>query len=209
LLHPSSSWPITPKFCTFTFREEVTDLTYALKCFKLFNQRFAHVFYGVKKLPAKYLAVYEIQKKREYKYKKAVWHFHCVYFNLPWIDKHLMQDCWKHGFIDVKDISAVGNVGFYMTKYMLKDANDPRLQGHRMYLASQNLIKPKSVYFPELINNLVRDFPQEIITQETPPKQSKYLGELIRVRFNISKNPELAKKFKQDLDDLAELDMID
>jgi hypothetical protein len=203
LLHPSSSWPITPKFVTFTFKNEVTDLTYALKCFSLFNQRFAMAFYAVKKLPAKYLCVYEVQKKREAKYKKAVWHFHCVYFNLPWIDKNLMQDIWKHGFIDVRDLSAVGNVGFYMTKYLLKDANDPRLEGHRMYLASQNLLRPKVVRYPVLISELVRSFPASLITSETPPKESKYLGEMIRTRFNIAKDPELAKKFKKNLSDLA------
>jgi hypothetical protein len=202
LLHPSYSWPITPKFVTFTYRESMTNLTQALIDFKLFNQRYAKAFYDLKKLPAKYLAIYEIQKKREMTYKKAVWHFHVVYFNLPWIDKNFMQDVWKHGFIDVRDLSAVGNVGFYMTKYMLKDANDPRLQGHRMYLASQNLLKPKVVRYQEIINQLVRNFPAEIITQETPPKQSKYLGELTRTRFNIAKNPELAEKFKKDLSDL-------
>ncbi len=203
LLHPSCNWPITPKFVTFTYRAEATNLTQVLIDFKLFNQRYAKAFYDLKKLPAKYLAIYEIQKKRERTYKKAVWHFHVVYFNLPWIDKNFMQDIWKHGFIDVRDLSAVGNVGFYMTKYMLKDANDPRLQGHRMYLASQKLYRPKVVRYPELINGLVRDFPASLITSETPPKESKYLGELIRTRFNIAKDPELAKKFRKDLADLT------
>ena len=44
---------------------------------------------------------------------------------------------------------------------------------------------------------------RQFITSETPPKESKYLGELIRTRFNIAKDPELAKKFKKNLSDLA------
>jgi hypothetical protein len=199
LLHPSQHFPITPKFVTLTYRGEVTDLTQVLKDFSKFQKRFAYAFYGTKDLPQKYLAVYEIQRKRAKKYGKEVWHFHCVYFNLPWIDKHLMQDCWSHGFIDVRDVSAVGNIGFYMTKYMLKDANDPKTIGHRLYLTSAGLKRPQIIRYEPIINNLLHDFSLDIMTSETPPKETKYLGELVRRRFNIAKNPVLAKQFLSDL----------
>ena len=199
LLHPSQHFPITPKFVTLTYKEEITDLTQALKDFSKFQKRFSYTFYGTQTRPQKYLAVYEIQRKRAKKYGKEIWHFHCVYFNLPWIDKHLMQDCWTHGFIDVRDVSAVGNIGFYMTKYMLKDANDPKTTGHRLYLTSSGLKKPTVIRYEAVINSLIHSFPADIITSETPPKETKYLGELTRTRFNIAKNPALARQFQADL----------
>ncbi len=110
-----------------------------------------------------------------------------------------MQDCWSHGFIDVRDVSAVGNIGFYMTKYMLKDANDPKTLGHRLYLTSSGLKRPQIIRYEPVINGLLRNFTLEIQTSETPPKDTKYLGELTRRRFNVAKDPAIARQFLADL----------
>ena len=56
-----------------------------------------------------------------------------------------MQEIWKNGFVWIKNISNVDNLGAYVTKYMSKDNADERLVGNRCYFTSQGLQEPTTI----------------------------------------------------------------
>lgn len=133
-------------FITLTFKENISDIKYANNCFRAWRTNISK-----KKKDFKYVCVPEFQKR-------GAVHYHLL-TNLDikkdndiiklQENKKNMYDViyWKHGFSSVfpmKDINVVG----YITKYMTKDI-DNRLFGHRRYLASRNLLKPKVMYLDD------------------------------------------------------------
>lgn len=125
-----------PKFFTMTFRDDVTDLKKANYEFKKFKQRLE--FYLDKDI--KYSAVPEIQKERLKKYGQAVWHYHVIFYNLPYIKQSKLMELWGNGGVNIKKIDQVDNVGAYICKYMTKDNKD--LVGQKCYFNSRGLYKP-------------------------------------------------------------------
>lgn len=61
---------------------------------------------------------------------------------------------WKQGFVDLKSIEHVDNVGAYISKYMTKDLQDKRLIGRKSYLCSKGLKRSEVITFEKdvLIN---------------------------------------------------------
>jgi hypothetical protein len=128
-----------PKFLTLTFKEEITDLKEARKYFSTFIKK-----YRYKHGDLQYLGVAEIQKKRYQKYGKKVWHFHIIFFNLPFIYgiKEDITQSWPYGFIKINALDHVKNAGAYVSKYLRKDLYEKELIGQKSYFASKNLKKP-------------------------------------------------------------------
>jgi len=83
-----------------------------------------------------YVAVPEFQKR-------GAVHYHLVIFNLPFIKARTLETIWGNGFIQIKSIEEVDNIGAYMSKYMTKatDVND-RLVGQKCYFRTRNLMEP-------------------------------------------------------------------
>lgn len=68
------------KFFTCTFKEEIKDLERANKEFKKFIQRLNY-FFTDKEQFLEYVAVPELQLEND----RGVWHYHVLFFNLPFI----------------------------------------------------------------------------------------------------------------------------
>jgi len=132
---------IKPKFLTLTFKENIIDLHTARLYFKLFNQRLQYQYPNTK-----YLGVAEIQKKRYEKYGHKVWHFHVIYFNLPYIHgiKKTFNTLWPHGITKINAIDHVRNTGAYVSKYLRKDLYEPELYKQKSFFCSKQLIQPKT-----------------------------------------------------------------
>jgi len=81
-INPDTNLPYKPLFLTLTFKEPVEDLQQANGEFKKFIKRLNYSL----GLELKYLTVPEIQMKRFQKYGVKVWHFHTIFFNLPYIN---------------------------------------------------------------------------------------------------------------------------
>lgn len=124
-----------PKFVTLTFKKNLTELTIANKEYTNFVKRLNVHLYHEKKNRLRYVVVPEFQKR-------GAVHFHIIFFNLHWFKAKTLADIWGNGFINIRDISEVRNVGAYMTKYMAKDAFDKRLIGRKKYFSSRGLKKP-------------------------------------------------------------------
>lgn len=125
------------KFITLTFKENITSHAIANREFKKFIQRLRYT-YGQ---DFSYVSVIEYQKR-------GAIHYHCIFFNLPYIHYTEFNKIWGQGFTDLQSLEKIGNVGFYITKcldYMLEDM-DKKQEGQKFYLQSRNILKIKEEY---------------------------------------------------------------
>jgi hypothetical protein len=117
-----------PVFLTLTYADNMTDVSQGNKDLRGFIKRLSYMVHGGQEGCLKYLAVPEFQER-------GAVHYHLVIFNLPYTDKELIASRWGHGFIDIRLIDQVTNVGAYISKYMTK-TEDERLKGRRCFLSS-------------------------------------------------------------------------
>lgn len=128
----------TDKFITLTYADEMTDIKQGNKDIREFIRRLG---WYVKKNQGyvKYVAVPEIQQKRLKKFGVAVWHYHLITFNVPYVPAEKLKKIWGHGFVKINRTSGVDNLGAYISKYMTKDGEEKRLRGNRSYFCSRGL----------------------------------------------------------------------
>ncbi len=123
-----------PIFVTYTFKQNLQDITIANKLFTAHIRSMKKKHFG----KLRYLAVPELQKR-------GAIHYHVVFFDLPFIDgiKRIFENQWAHGFLQVKAIKHVRNIGAYVSKYFAKQWYKSRLRGEKSYFTSFNLYQPK------------------------------------------------------------------
>ena len=136
------------KFLTLTFAESTTDLKEANKLFHLAMKRVIHA-----KPDFAYIAVVEFQKDVDYygkkKEKGGSVHYHLL-CNIKTIIKRdrfewerwFQMRYWKYGFVKVKNITKVDNIGAYLCKYLSKEMFDKRMFRKKKFFCSRNLNKP-------------------------------------------------------------------
>jgi hypothetical protein len=178
-----------PVFLTLTFKKNLTDIELANYEFTKFMQRLNWEA-GHKTAYHKYVVVIEFQKR-------GAIHYHQILFNMPFIYKTKLQEIWGNGFIKVKEIDDVRDVGFYVTKYLVKDLRDPRLKGHKSYFISRGLLKPTIIHFEEVINLIKALLPQESLEQEKLNIPIKYLSAMDYWRYNLRQYPEARTEIQQ------------
>lgn len=128
---------ILPKFLTLTFADNIQEVAEANKLFTEFLRKLNVKIFGTQKdkRGLKYLVVMEFQKR-------GAIHYHAIFFNLPYLKSSVLADIWGNGFIQVKQINNVDNVGAYISKYLTKDYDDERLDSKKRYFTSRGLKKP-------------------------------------------------------------------
>jgi len=141
----------SPIFTTYTFADNITQIDIANHEFTLYIKRLQWHF----KKKLQYITVPEIQQKREAKYKVGVWHFHTVFFNLPWIDAQLHEKIWGQGWCDIEIVHDINDVGSYLAKYLSKDIVDSRLYGKKTYYSSRGLNRPQDFFHKYEIDNIL------------------------------------------------------
>jgi len=129
-----SNFSSKDKFLTLTFADNIKDIEYANNEFKKFIKRLKRKYHGFR-----YISVIEFQKR-------GAIHYHCL-VNLPYVDQVALQEIWGNGFICIKKLNDVDNVGAYLAKYMGKDVLDKRLQGKKCYFTSRGLLRPQTGYY--------------------------------------------------------------
>ena len=143
--------PQLNKFLTLTFAKSTTEL---LKANYLFNQAMKRIIR--QKDYFEYVAVVEFQKDIDYhgrkKEKGGSVHYHLLCnIKMPktnnlkelfdW-EKWFALRYWKYGFIKIKDVKQITNMGAYFCKYLGKDMFDKRMFGKKKFFCSQKLNKP-------------------------------------------------------------------
>jgi len=148
-----------PIFTTYTFAKQCSDITEANKNFRLFVKRLE--YHTCKKL--KYICIPEIQKEREKKEGVGVWHFHVIWFNLPWIDYRKHEKVWSHGWSQIEQVRSIQDLGSYVAKYLSKDIFEKRLYGKKTYYTSRGLFRPVDFFTQREIDNVFNICNPELI----------------------------------------------
>lgn len=151
---------VSAKFVTLTFRDDIEDLKKANSEFTKFIKRLKRYF----SIDIKYAAVPEVQQERFNRYGVKVWHYHVIFFNLPYIQNKDLSSIWKNGFIKINRIDRVKNVGAYICKYMTKDNKD--LVGQKCYFTSRGLKKPVEIKEESRVTSLASSLPASLLTYE-------------------------------------------
>ena len=97
------------RWVTLTYAENMTDPKKLLFDFQNFNKRCRAIFGNYE-----YITAAEPQGR-------GAWHLHCVFIfsgKAPYMDNAVVRDCWKQGFVTVKRLDDVDNVGAYLTAYL-------------------------------------------------------------------------------------------
>jgi predicted peroxiredoxin len=171
-------------FITLTYEKNMKDVKKADDDFKKFIKRLKYKYGDLK-----YIAVREFQKR-------GAVHYHMISnVKLPaWnnekelkeLEVYLWKEIWRHGFVDIKKIDHVDNVGAYITKYMDKDIDDERLKGCKLYLCSKGLKRPKVLKGEEAIERLKEVEGKKIVF--TSQYTSEYLGNIIYKEYNLKRS---------------------
>lgn len=193
------------KFYTFTFDPkkahengiDPTDITSANKAIDRFLKRLKRRYKDVK-----FLWVVEFHQKGSI-------HFHMI-CDLPYIpQKIMMNDIWKYGYCWVNRLDSnkfskhgVDNVGAYVSKYMVKDNDDPKLKKKRSYNTSKgNLERPTvlyGAYANEEIKKMNLDDPgtkKQIVSRATYETETQ--GTCEKFEINLFRSPIITRNSDQ------------
>lgn len=103
------------RWCTLTYAENMTDPKQLYQDFEKFNKRFQ--WYCKQKGYSKpeYIVMMEPQGR-------GAWHAHLLYIwqdmKAPYIPNDEFRQIWSHGFVKIKKLDNVDNVGAYLTAYL-------------------------------------------------------------------------------------------
>jgi hypothetical protein len=145
-----------PTFLTLTFKKNITSIKTANQHYKYFITKLST---HINKRP-KYITVVEFQKR-------GAIHYHCVFFDLPFIDKNKIESLWSHGFSNIQVAKNIKDVSKYIGKYMSKQLLDKRLAGQKAYFTSKGILRPQTFYRQHNIDKIMSNHTmelQEVIT---------------------------------------------
>lgn len=103
------------RWCTLTYAENMTDTKRLYEDFRDFNKRFQYYCktHGYSK--PEYIVMMEPQGR-------GAWHAHLLYIwqdqKAPYISNQEFREMWGHGFVRIKKLDNVDNVGAYLTAYL-------------------------------------------------------------------------------------------
>ena len=141
----TNSNPQLTKFLTLTFKKNVNDIDYANYEFMQFVKRMKFKY-----IDFQYLAVIEFQKR-------GAVHYHII-CNLPYVNKKLIAKKWRHGFIKIKRIKRINNMGGYISKYVSKDSDNMKLFNKKKFFHSKDLYMPLEIINEWQFNNYYNSF---------------------------------------------------
>lgn len=103
------------RWCTLTYAENMMDPKQLYKDFQQFNQRFQYFCKSKGYGKPEYIVMMEPQGR-------GAWHAHLLYIwndqKAPFIDNSTFRELWGHGFVKIKKLDDVDNVGAYLTAYL-------------------------------------------------------------------------------------------
>lgn len=172
--------PFKPIFITFTFKENVQDLTKANYEFRKFIQRFNYQYFNSSKY-LQYVAVPEFQKR-------GAVHYHVVFFNLPFIEKiyDKIRELWGQGWTLVDTIKDINHLINYVSKYLSKGLIDERLFGRKKYFTSRGLLRPKIFRDMEVVDLIKTLTSTSLPEYETKYSLPEFYQEVILRKFKIN-----------------------
>lgn len=175
-----------PVFVTLTFKEDIRDIETANEIFTLFIKRLNFYIGKDKKAELRYVNVIEFQDKN----RDGVVHYHALFFNLPYVYKKKLESIWDQGFVKIKKVDKIKNLAGYLTKYMVKGFDDPRLDGKKRYFPSMNLIKPTVVRDELTAKAIIFQLPEDKL-HKVREFESVYVGRVKAMDFILDRGETL------------------
>lgn len=172
--------PYPAVFATFTFKEDVKEIKTANGIFTCFIKRLNYEFAEYDNL--KYTVITEFQDRN----RDGVIHYHAIFFNLPFIESDKLAEIWGQGFVKLNKIDRVKNIGGYVTKYMSKNFDDNRLDGHKRYFSSRGLLRPRKINNQLVARQIMAELPENKIV-EASEFTSKYNGKVEYKRYKLDR----------------------
>lgn len=103
------------RWCTLTYAENMTDTKQLYDDFRKFNMRFQRYCKQKGYDKPEYIVIMEPQGRK-------AWHAHLLYIwqdmKAPYISNKDFSNLWGHGFVQIKKLNNVDNVGAYLTAYL-------------------------------------------------------------------------------------------
>ena len=103
------------RWCTLTYAENMTDTKRLYDDFMKFNKRFQYYCKTKNYSKPEYIVMMEPQGR-------GAWHAHLLYIwqdmKAPYIPNEEFRELWGHGFVRIKKLDNVDNVGAYLTAYL-------------------------------------------------------------------------------------------
>ena len=103
------------RWCTLTYAENMTDPKRLYEDFRNFNWRFQYYCKQKGYSKPEYIVMMEPQGR-------GAWHAHLLYIwqdqKAPYISNQEFREMWGHGFVRIKKLDNVDNVGAYLTAYL-------------------------------------------------------------------------------------------
>lgn len=103
------------RWCTLTYAENMKDTKKLYEDFKKFNMRFQYYCEQKGYSKPEYIVMMEPQGR-------GAWHAHLLYIwddmQAPYIPNEEFRALWGHGFVRIKKLDNVDNVGAYLTAYL-------------------------------------------------------------------------------------------
>lgn len=103
------------RWCTLTYKENMTDTKRLYEDFEKFNKRFQYYCKQKGYSKPEYIVMMEPQGR-------GAWHAHLLYIwqdqKAPFIPNEDFRELWGHGFVRIKKLDNVDNVGAYLTAYL-------------------------------------------------------------------------------------------
>jgi len=185
----STGRPFKSLFVTLTFRENITDFDTTHPLFSDFIRSLSYDYFRTTNNTIKYVAVPEFQTR-------GAVHYHVIFFNLPFRYgvKSVFSGHWKHGFVQVKSVDRVHNVGVYISKYLSKQFLNRSLVNRKSYFVSKGLHKPIKVCYDELIQEVLASIPPETLEISRTGLKLDYLVSLDYFRYNLRGRDELVDR---------------
>lgn len=124
-----------PSLLTLTM-QEIAPLPHCNGLFKEFINLLRERFDGIK-----YIAVPEFQKR-------GAVHYHLIVWGLPdeivlnERESRYLQILWGHGFVDIIKTDGSPRLASYLSKYMTKVLDDPRMARKKAYMTSRAILRP-------------------------------------------------------------------
>lgn len=165
------------KFVTFTFAENITDFRSANYEWKKFRQRLERKLL----IKLKYLTVIEFQKR-------GAIHYHCIFFNIPYINNKDLAVIWGQGFIKINKIKDVDNIGAYVCKYIGKDLDEDRLRREKCYFTSKGLNKSQEFIEISEVDQVLASLPTGCSRVWQSLYESDYTGTVLYTQYIMKRS---------------------
>lgn len=97
------------RWLTLTYAKNIQDPNKLYNDFKNFNRRCRQIFRHYE-----YITCAEPQGR-------GAWHLHAILIfesKAPFMENSVVADCWKQGFVTVKSLDNIDDVGAYLTAYL-------------------------------------------------------------------------------------------